>query len=135
MLGCDVHGHAERRALPGNTRDVYNTLRVADAGFACLGSRRRIKPARYGQLGSADRMGDIDVQTGVVAYTVGAMRIIFRLRGPGWVPEVAPMGFKDASTWAYLLLSAMEVVIVIEVEIDTRCPRPQTPSQQHQTCS
>ena len=63
--------------MPSDTGDVHNALRVAGTGFAGLRCRRRVQPAAYGQLGSADWMGEIDVKTGIVAYPVGAMRVIF----------------------------------------------------------
>ena len=38
-----------------------------------------------------------------MADSVGAMRVIFGLCGSGWVPEVSPVWFEDASAGAYLL--------------------------------
>jgi hypothetical protein len=52
-------------------------------------------------------MGEVDVKTSVMAYSVGAMRVVFRFRSTRWVPEVAPMRFEDAGTGAYLVLSAI----------------------------
>lgn len=134
MLRSDVQRYRERRTLPCDTGDVDDTLRVAFAGFACLGCRRRIQPSAYGELRGADRMGEIDVKTGVVAYSVGAVRVIFRFRSSRGLPEVAPVRFEDAGTGAYLLLSAIHTGAVDNMKIDTRCPHLQTPSQRHQTC-
>jgi hypothetical protein len=50
-------------------------------------------------------MGKIDVKTGVVAYSVSAMRVIFRFRSSRRVPEIAPVRFEDAGAGAYLVLS------------------------------
>jgi hypothetical protein len=67
MLRRDVQRHRERRALSSDTGDVDDTFRITGACFACLGRRRWVQPAAYGELGCADGMGEIDVKTSVVA--------------------------------------------------------------------
>lgn len=119
--------------MTGYTGDVHNALRVTGTGFAGLRCRRRVQPTAYGQLGSADWMGEIDVKGGIVAYSVGAMRVILRFRSSRGLPKVAPVRFEDASTGAYLLLSAICIRTVVDIEIDIRCPHLRTPSQRHQT--
>jgi hypothetical protein len=76
MLGRNVQRHRERRSLSGDTGDVDNTLRVTGADFACLGGGRWVQPATEGQLGGPDWMGEINVETGIVAYSIGASRIV-----------------------------------------------------------
>lgn len=134
MLRSDVQRYHERRTLPCDTGNVYNTLRVACAGFACLGCRRWIQPAAYGELGSADRMGEINVKAGVVAYSVGAMRVVFRFGRTRRVPEVAPVRFEDAGTGAHLVLLARDLREVVDAAVDIRCPRLRIPSQRLRTC-
>jgi hypothetical protein len=129
MFGRGIHWSREHRALSRDTGDVHNTFRVAGAGFACLGLRRWVEPTRYGNLGRADRMGEVNIKQGIVAYSVSAARIIFRFCSSRWVPEVGPVRFKDAGTRAYLLLLAGDTGALVDVMVDKRCQRLQIPSQ------
>lgn len=83
---------------------MHNTLRIIGAGLACLGCWRGVQPAAYGELSSADWMGEVDVKAGIVAYSVGAMGVVFRFRSSRRVPKVAPVRFEDAGSRAYLAL-------------------------------
>jgi hypothetical protein len=82
---------------------VNDSLRVAETRFACGRSCSRVQPAGDRQLCRSDGVNQVDVQTGVMANSVGAVRVVFRLCGSWWVPEVGPMGFEDACAGAYLL--------------------------------
>jgi hypothetical protein len=134
MLRRDVQRHRERRALSSNTGDVHDTFRIAGACFTCLRRRRWVQPAAYGELGSANGMGEIDVKTCVMAYAVSAMRVIFRFSSSRRVPEVAPVRFEDAGSGAYLVLLAIVTGTVIKVAFHIRYQRPRTPSQRRRTC-
>jgi hypothetical protein len=52
-------------------------------------------------------MGEVDVKTSVMAYSVGTMRVVFRFWSSRGVPKVAPMRFEDAGTGTYLVISAI----------------------------
>lgn len=77
MFRRNVEWHSERRTLAGDAGDMHNTFRVIGAGFSYLGIRWRVQPARDSKLGSADRMSDVDVETGIVTNSVCAMNTIF----------------------------------------------------------
>lgn len=94
---------------------------------------RRVQPTTYGELCGANRMGEVDVKAGVMSYSFGAMRVILRFRSSRGVPEVAPMRFEDAGSGAYLVLSAIDTGIVVDVAVGLRCLRLRTLSQQHRT--
>ena len=120
--------------MTSDTGDVYDTLRVVGAGFACLGRGRWVQPAAYSELRSTDRMGEVDVKAGVVAYSVGAMGVVFRFGGTRRVPEVAPVRFEDAGAGAYLVLSVIDTREMVDLVIVIQCPRLRMPSQRHRTC-
>jgi hypothetical protein len=113
---------------------MHNALGITGAGLACLGRWRWVQPSTYGELGCADWMGEVDVKTGVVAYSVGTMRVILRFRSPRRVPKVAPVRFEDPGTGAYLVLSDLDTGLLVNVTFDIQCPRPQILSRRHQTC-
>ena len=113
---------------------MHNTLGITGAGLAYLGRWRRVQPSTYGELGCADWMGEVDVKAGVVAYSVGTMRVILRFRSPGRVPKVTPVRFEDPGTRAHLLLLDIDTGLVVNVTVDIQCPRPQILYQRHRTC-
>ena len=103
MLGSDVQRDREAWSLARNARNMNNALRVAGTCLAFGRSCDWIQPTGDCQLRRSDGMNQIDVQTSVVADSVGAVRIIFGLWGSRWVPEVGPVWFEDAGAGAYLL--------------------------------
>jgi hypothetical protein len=103
VLGCDVQRDGESWSLSRNTRDVNDSLRVDKTRFALGRSCSRVQPAGDRQLCRSDGVNQVDVQTGVMADSVGAVRVVLGLCGSWWVPEIGPVGFEDASARAYLL--------------------------------
>ena len=134
MLGSNVQRHCKGWALACNARDMHDALRIAGAGFARLGCRRWIQPSRDCQLGGANRMGEVDVQAGVMAYSIITMDLVFRFFRPRGMPKVSPVWFEYASAWAHLSLSTNWTKTVIDVEADIRYLRLRTLSQRHRTC-
>lgn len=104
MLGGNVQRNREAWSLTRDTRNMNDSLRFAGAHFAFVRSCDWVQPAGDRQLCRSDGMDQVDVQTGVMADSIGAVRVIFGLCSSGWVPKVGPVRFEDASAGAYLLI-------------------------------
>jgi hypothetical protein len=90
---------------------VNDSLRVAGAHFAFGRSCGRVQPAGDRQLCRSDGMNQVDVQTRIMANSIGTVRIVFRLCSSRRVPEVGPVGFEDASSGAHLLNIILSMLI------------------------
>jgi hypothetical protein len=111
MLGGNVQGNREAWSLTRDTRNMNDSLRVAGAHFAFVRSCDWVQPAGDRQLCRSDGMDQVDVQASIMADSVGAMRVIFGLCSSGWVPEVCPVRFEDASSGANLLTLFFSMLI------------------------
>lgn len=96
MFGRDVNGRVEIRHLARYTTYDDDSLWILRRDF--LLSRRWVEEVADGELCAANRMRNVDVETGVAA--AGGLVFAFPVGGTGWVPEVAPVRVVDACAGA-----------------------------------
>lgn len=88
--------------MAGDAADMDDAFWVRGRCFADFAVFRRVQPAGDGELGATDGVGDVDVEEGVVAQSVGGVGGVFGFGSAGGVPEVGPVRFEDSCSGAYL---------------------------------